>query len=92
MASPLKAGSVIDFADSMAAEIEAAMQEEWLAVRGAPLPSGLGEADRKVMFAAVAKGVLRYLYVHRSDLITDKVNDTISGHTHVMAFDLQEKQ
>jgi hypothetical protein len=71
--------------------MEAAMQEEWQAMRGTPLPGGAGEADRKMMFAAMAKGVLRYLYAHRDDLITDTVQFTNGSHSHVMKFELEEK-
>jgi hypothetical protein len=91
MANQLKAGSVTDFSDSMAAAIEAAMQEEWEIARGTPMPSGPGDTDRKVMFAAVAKGVLRYLYTHRTDLVTNSVASGTSAHSHEMAFDLREK-
>jgi hypothetical protein len=85
----LKAGSIDDFAGSMAAKIEAAMQEEWLTAYGRPL-SHVGDRDRMVLFAAIAKGVLRYLYDHRDDLVTDRVTIGPSIHRHDMAFDLQD--
>lgn len=91
MASALKAGSFDDLADSMAGAIDAAMQEEWHAAKGQPLPEGLGREDRRILFAAVAKGVLRYLHAHRADLVSNVVADKPSGHSHQLAFDLREK-
>lgn len=92
MPKPLKAGSVHDLGASMAAEIEAAMQREWQAARGQPLPGGAGELDRQILFAAIAQGVLRYLYAHRTDLLTNRVHDDINGgHVHHSDFDLLEK-
>ena len=87
----LKAGSFDDLADSMTGLIDAAMQEEWRAAKGEDLPGGPGEEDRRILFAAVARGVLRYLYAHRAELLTNTVHDTSSGHHHQLSFDLQEK-
>jgi hypothetical protein len=94
MANPLSAGtfaSVND--DTMAAYIETAMGQEWLAARGEPLPTeGAGVQDRRILFAAVAKGVLRYLYAHRDDLITSlQIDEGVGDHRHDAAFDLLEK-
>jgi hypothetical protein len=91
MANPLTAGTARDLGDGMAAAIDAAMQEEWQIAHGSPLPGGAGELDRKILFAAVAKGVLRYLYAHRADLVTDVVHDDVlNGHGHQMAFDFTD--
>lgn len=90
MANPLVTGTANDLGDSMAAAIDAAMQEEWNLAYGAPLPGGAGELDRKILFAAVAKGVLRYLHAHQADLVTDVVHDTASGHAHQLAFGLDD--
>jgi len=55
-----RAGSVEAFSSSLAAEIENAFQSLVLATKGEPLqPSGA--QDRKVLFAAIAQGVLQYL-------------------------------
>lgn len=91
MAAPLKAGSFDDLANSMAGAIDAAMRAEWQRAKDQPLPSGVGEEDRQILFAAIAKGVLRYLHDHRADLLTDTVHDSAGGHAHQLAFDLQEK-
>ena len=89
MAAPLRTGTYVDLDDSLAGAIDAAMQEEWQAAKGEALPGGPGEQDRHILFAAIAKGVLRYLHDHRGDLQTTKVHDTSSGHRHVMDFDIE---
>ena len=86
----LKAGSIDDFANSMAERIEEAMQEEWRKANGERL-GGPGDRDRRVLFAAIAKGVLRYLYEHRDDLVTNAVAHTTGSHLHEMRFDLRER-
>lgn len=92
MANPLKPGSTSDFAASMAEAMFNAMQTEWQAAHGSPLPGGAGELDRKILFAAVAQGVLGYLKAHRGDLVTEIVHDdATNGHAHAMAFDVKDK-
>lgn len=91
MASALKAGSFDDLADTMTGAIDAAMREEWRDAKNQDLPAGLGEEDRRILFAAIAKGVLRYLHAHRDDLVTQVVADNPGGHSHRLAFDLREK-
>lgn len=81
----LKAGTLVDFAGSMAAYIEQAMRNEWQAVKGTPLPSSLGEEDRRILFAAVAQGVLKYLYDHRADIATTTANGG-GAHAHTLEF------
>lgn len=89
MADPLRTGRFDDLEGSLAGAIDAAMQEEWQAAKGESLPGGPGEQDRHILFAAIAKGVLRYLHAHRTDLQTDKVEDTASGHRHRLDFDIE---
>jgi hypothetical protein len=62
----LKAGHVNDFADSMAESIEQAMQQELLLTEGIPLPSA-GASDRRLLFVAIARGVLQYLKTHQAE-------------------------
>ena len=81
----LKAGRVADMANSMAAAIEQAMQDEWLVVKGHPLPAPVGEVDRQILFVAVARGVLRYLHEHRTDIETTSVLGDLS-HQHTLEF------
>lgn len=80
----LKAGTVKTFGNSMASYIDDAMRSEWQAVKGDPLPAGLGEEDRKILFAAIAQGVLKFLFDHREDLITKASGG--ESHTHIMNF------
>lgn len=54
------------FADSMAEEIENALKMEWLAIKKELLPDA-GKADRRLLFAAIAQGVLSYLKKHDPD-------------------------
>jgi hypothetical protein len=82
----LKRGSAVSsssFSNSMAQEIEDAFIAEWNAVKGTPLPDN-AEQDRKIMFAAVAQGVLNYLHAHRDDMPTTQNSD----HRHDMDFDI----
>jgi hypothetical protein len=88
MANALKGGTVDNFASSLASYIDKAMQNEWQAVKGEPLPTGdQGADDRKILFAAIAQGVLKFLVDHRDDLITsDESEDGVTTHRHTMAF------
>lgn len=83
----LKAGRVNDFSNSMAEAIETAMKQEWHAVKGEWLPAPLGEEDRRILFVAVARGVLGYLKAHQADILTNTEHDTTSGHHHQLSFD-----
>lgn len=48
--------------------IEDAFTAEWRRAKGSPAPQ-IGAQDRRLMFAAVARGVLRYLKDHQTDLL-----------------------
>jgi len=95
MAQTLSAGTHDSIDDgTLTAFIGAAMREEWLLARGEVLPDdGPGAQDRRILFAAVAKGVLRYLYEHRGDLVTtlEHLEGLGPDHRHDAAFDLLEK-
>jgi hypothetical protein len=92
MANALKAGTVNDFANSLASYIDKAMQNEWQAVKGEALPAGQGEDDRKILFAAIAQGVLKFLADHGGDLITsdETADGDLSPHHHTMAFTVDD--
>jgi hypothetical protein len=83
----LKAGTVEDFADSMAAYIEQAMRKEWQTMKRKALPTSLGEEDRRILFAAIAQGVLKFLYDHRSSIATTAVKGDIC-HRHTLEFEV----
>ncbi len=57
---PIKAGTVDDFAGSMAEAMENALKEEYQAVKNEAMP-GMGEEDRRMLLCAISQGVVRYL-------------------------------
>jgi hypothetical protein len=75
----LKGGSVADFADSMAEAIEKALEREWQTVKGTTLPQD-GQADRRLLFASIARGILNYLKAHQNEVMTGITLDAIQ-HT-----------
>ena len=84
----LKAGTVAnpqDFANSMALYMEEAMKEEWFRVKGERLHADIGVQDRRILFAAVAQGVLRYLEDNLLTLATTEV-DGHGDHSHTLTF------
>jgi hypothetical protein len=83
----LKAGTVADFENSLAAEMEVAMKTEWQRVKSSVLPGGAGEEDRKILFVAVARGLLKYLTDHRGDIPTTRNNG--GTHSHRVLWEYQ---
>src|SRR5262249_32094343 len=63
----LRAGTVQHFGGSMAQAIEQAFAAELLALKGTPLPDSSRD-ERRMLFAAIAQGVLSYLDAHQADL------------------------
>lgn len=51
--------------DGLTAEIERAMGELWLDLKHMSLPD-MGAEDRRLLFAAVSLGLLRYLHQHEN--------------------------
>jgi hypothetical protein len=66
--APLRGGTTANFTDSMAEAIEQALQAEWQAVKGSALTTE-GQEDRRLLFAAIATGILSYLETHQNELI-----------------------
>lgn len=56
----LKPGHVADFTDSMAEAMDEAFRDEWQVAIGTPLLEA-GARERKVLFSAIALGVVRHL-------------------------------
>jgi len=83
----LKAGTVADFSSSLAAEMEAAMETEWQNVKGSALPGGAGEEDRKILFVAVSRGLLKFLTDHKGETPTTQAGG--NTHTHTIEWDYQ---
>jgi hypothetical protein len=75
----LKAGHVADFSGSLAEAIENAMKAEWQAVKGSPMPD-TDPQDRRILFVAIAQGLLSYLNAHQTDAInTIEYDDGVGG-------------
>lgn len=55
-----------DLGDSMAAAIEEAFERAWREVNDSGLPEK-GRRDRRILFVAVAQGVIKYLKQHDAD-------------------------
>ena len=84
----LKAGRVADFGGSLAAAMEQAMTQEWLAVKGVPLPNQ-GVEDRRLLFVAVARGLFTYLKANEDLLMTRiTLRSTLGGTDD--AFDVRQ--
>ena len=69
----LKAGTVANFGGSMAEAMEQAFESEWFDLKQEALP-GAGEQERKILFAAVAQGVVNYLQAN----INSSINIDVS--------------
>jgi hypothetical protein len=85
--SSLKGGTSADFSNSMAEAIEQAMDEEWQAVYGAALPT-LGSEYRKILWVAIANGILNYLKTNQDDILTSITLDSFATASTVTALDL----
>lgn len=79
---PLKPGSnrtTTDFANSMAAAMEQAFNEEWpFVMKDAAAPPS--SAQMKLLFAAIAKGVVRHLHSNPTSFEVT-VSNGIDTHT-----------
>ena len=63
---PGSSKTATQFSQSMGEAIENALKMEWLAVKGEALPD-TGQDDRRLLFAAIAQGVLDYLKDRQDD-------------------------
>jgi len=82
----LKAGHVAAFSGSLAEAIENAMKAEWQAVKGEPMPD-TDPKDRRILFVAIAQGVLGYLNAHANDAINTIEFDTGVGTTDTLTIE-----
>jgi hypothetical protein len=55
--------------DDLAEAMVVALPDAWLRVKGVPFPGGSTD-DARVMFLAVARGLLKYLEDHPTDMIS----------------------
>lgn len=58
---PLKPGTISDFNNSMAQEMETAFMNNWHSVMGNDVPKPASNNQMKLMFIAIAKGVVEHL-------------------------------
>jgi len=64
--------------------MQQAFKNEWLAVKKSPMPEGGGE-DRRLLFAAVARGLLEYVEAHQNEVLTSiTFQDTDQSVTHTV--------
>jgi hypothetical protein len=74
----LIAGHVSAFTGSLAEAIENAMKAEWQQVKGVPMPD-TNPDERRILFVAIAQGVLGYLNAHPDDVLNTIEVDTGAG-------------
>jgi hypothetical protein len=72
----LYGGTIDEFADSMAEEMEKALNKVRAEEHMSPLPTG--DKDRRMLFIAIARGVINHLQ-KKQEGVTFSVTD---GHTH----------
>jgi len=66
--------------DSMVLAIENEMKNVYKTLNGVNLPA-VGEEDRRMLFSAIARGILKYLDDHAGELIKDLTIDHAGGTT-----------
>jgi hypothetical protein len=60
----------------MIKSMEAAMEKEWQAIKGVPMPA-VGMDDRRLLFAAIARGILEYIKNHENEIFKSiKIQDS----------------
>jgi hypothetical protein len=67
---------------SIAQAFQAAMPTAWVAVKGGTFPGDPNEPNQKVLFLAIAQGLLTYLDQRQADVITS-MDLTTAGLTPV---------
>ena len=88
----LKAGTVSGLqVDTLAGAIDAEFSALWGVHKDIDLPNDVHAVeDRRLMFVAIARGVLLYLHNHRDDIATteDQAGGIVnSEHVHQLEFD-----
>lgn len=90
MATPLKAGSATGLQpDTLAGRMDEEFVALWASLKDVDLPTDAATVqDRRMIFVAVARGLLRYLHDHRADVETTA--ETTAGgtttHEHQLEF------
>ncbi len=73
--------------DSMAGYIDDAMKDIYLTMKGTPLKDE-GAEDRRILFVAIARGVLKYLEQHQDEFISTIRYDSSSTYHGINELDL----
>lgn len=81
----IKPGTLDDFAGSMAAEMEAQLNASLIAdgLPALPMDDTPERRDRRRLFVAIARGVVRHLKQHQADLNIAYLDDAVTRHTNV---------
>jgi hypothetical protein len=87
----LKAGTVRNLqTDTLAGAMDAEFVALWGSLKDTALPTDVRAVeDRRMMFVAIARGMLAYLHDHRNDIETTEESTGVSGseHDHQLEFD-----
>jgi hypothetical protein len=72
--------------DTMAEAMEEEMADLFQMLKGKTMPE-IGKEDRRLLFVAIARGVLKYLEAHQSDVLASvTINHTTGpGVTHTVS-------
>jgi hypothetical protein len=74
----LRGGTVADFSNSMAEAIEQALGQELMTLKGQVLPGDTAN-ERRMLLAAIGRGVLDYLKAHQDELVVTFSLDSGAG-------------
>ena len=58
----------LELADSMAKEIEDALQDIYSKINNGKIIGDVGKEDRNLLFVAISRGILNYLKNHKKDI------------------------
>lgn len=87
----LKAGTVSNLqTDTLAGAMDAEFVSLWASLKDTTLPTDTPTVeDRRLLFVAIARGMLSYLHNHRADIETtdERANGSGSEHDHQLEFD-----
>ena len=87
----LKAGTVTNLqTDTLAGAMDAEFVSLWASLKDTDLPTDARAVeDRRLMFVAIARGMLGYLHGHRDDIETteEQANGIGTEHDHQLEFD-----
>jgi hypothetical protein len=83
----LKAGTIHDYVNSMAQAMEEAFLEEWPRVMSEDQPKPQSNNQMKLLFIAIAQGVVRHLADHSESFDVSVASN--AGHNHPASVTVQ---